>query len=169
MTNQSSPGTSQPSPGASQLTLLVPLVGAYFRPPASRVLAHLPAGAQLFLIPEPDNPYDDKAIKVCVWLCQAVPDHQIAQLTAELDALGFDYQELATRAELLQLGYLADSDGKLCNRAEGRQPGNREAAQLAAATGLPPNGPWPAKLTFATNGKPLVQFASRAQEDTFNG
>ena len=44
--------------------LLVPLVGAYFRPPAQQLLRHLPSGTELVLEPEPENPHDPNAIAV---------------------------------------------------------------------------------------------------------
>src|SRR5215471_483509 len=43
---------------------LLPIVGMAFRPPAARVLALLPFGAELHLQREPHNPYDSNAIKV---------------------------------------------------------------------------------------------------------
>jgi hypothetical protein len=42
----------------------LPIVGAKFRPPAQEVLTLLPAGAELLLRRQPDNPHDGNAVQV---------------------------------------------------------------------------------------------------------
>jgi hypothetical protein len=65
----------------------LPIVGMVFRPPALRILAGLPFEAPLRLQREPENPYDENAVKVLLssWegyeplrdslLAEAIPDH----------------------------------------------------------------------------------------------
>ena len=45
-------------------TLVAPLRGMHFHPPATTVLGLLAAGTELRLEPQPDNPFDGNAIKV---------------------------------------------------------------------------------------------------------
>jgi len=42
------------------------IVGAFYRPPAQAILSVLPSGAKLFILSEPENPYDPKAIAIYV-------------------------------------------------------------------------------------------------------
>ena len=123
------------------MTVLVPLVGMYFRPPAKLVLGVLPSGASLRLVAEPDNPYDAKAIKVFVAFSE-IPESQRVELAKALPSAGYDIDELEATGEI-HLGYIADSDGKVC-RATGMR-GNREIAGASSGT-----------LSFAADGSPLV-------------
>ena len=116
--------------------LLVPIVGMHFRPPAKQVLAVLPSGAKLGLEPEPENPYDEKAIKVFVCVADEVREAQYPALAAALVGVGQELDELIGRSEPMQLGYIADSDGKALRNSGGS--GNREVGELmrlAAAAG----------------------------------
>ena len=144
--------------------LLVPLVGAHFRPPAKQVLQCLPAGARLGLVPEPENAYDSKAIKVTV-ACEAeVPSRQYDNLRALLEGTGTELEELiggGTVAPDLQLGYIADSDGKQLSAS--RLPGNREVGQMMAA------GLVEATLAFGADGKPQVRVRPAQAEDEDDG
>ncbi len=141
----------------TQRALLVPLVGAHFRPPAKWVLAHLPAGTALRLEPEPENAYDPKAIRV---LCRIedVPGSERAALDNDLAGTGFDLGEmLAAGEQYVWLGYVADSDGKIC-RDQGR-PGNREVGEVLATVAA--DCVW-ATLASGADGKPLVRVEVRA-------
>lgn len=134
-----------------------PLVGAHFRPPAKAVLRSLPAGTRLRLEPEPDNPYDAKAIRVLVDLAGQLPFGCYDLLESCLEGTGFTRQDLlAPGQEPLHLGYVADSDG----RASGGGPGNREIGQLiykATEAGLRPmDEVLEASLQFSPEGNPLV-------------
>jgi len=138
-------------------SIVVPLVGMHFRPPAKQVLEHLPAGAELGLRPEPENPYDAKAISVWVVPATQVPVTEHEMLSARLQGTGNELEELLEMPEL-QLGYIADSDGK-AQRASGG-PGNREAGELAVEV---LGADWVrafGKLEFAPDGKPQVRLQS---------
>lgn len=129
--------------------LTISLVGMHFRPPAKQLISVMPAGAQLRLVPEPENPYDPKAVQVWgkVW---EIPPGQYTTLESALVGTGHDIWEVREQNEF-QLGYLADSDGK----ATRGKPGNREAAVLAGGVG------WSglqARLGFDPDGKPTVEL-----------
>lgn len=129
-------------------TYLTLLVGAHFRPPAKLVLAHLPAGALLTLVPEPDNPYDEKAIKVFA-NPQDIPESEHAELEAELPLAGSSLDELLSQDEIW-LGYVAASSGKpLANRPD--LVGNSEV--LAALT----QADVKSSLQFGGQGEPLIK------------
>lgn len=131
-------------------TIISQIVGMHFRPPAKWVLARLPAGSGLLLRPEPDNPYDSKAVQVILpEPGKAVPQSQIDGLAAEIEGCGTDIYDLCQMTEL-HLGYLPDSDGKICQASD--QPGNREVAEAIADRW---NGV-EAKLGFTVEGKPAV-------------
>lgn len=130
--------------------IVAALVGAHFRPPAKQILQALPAGVLLRLEPEPENPYDAKAIKVFV-RPSAVPEGQHEALQLALSGTGFDLQELLEFDDWLQLGFVADSDGKVC-KASGL-PGNREVGAFCQELG---EGNFIARLGFDGKGMPIV-------------
>ena len=137
-------------------TLYAPLVGMHFRPPAKQVLASLPSGCALSLVPEPENPYDAKAIRVEVLPAETIPLSQMEVLAQALEGTGHELHEIMSPgAEPLHLGYVGDSDGKVCRQAN--SPGNREVAELFSNLGAP----WPATLAFAPDGNPLVRVEVR--------
>lgn len=106
--------------------LLCPIVGEQFRPPAKQLLAALPAGAILTLKPEPENPYDAKAIQVWVH-----PDQAVESLL-DLSGTGWEYAELVAEGPI-HIGFIADSDGKVGKKAlEQGQSCNREVHALVA-------------------------------------
>lgn len=107
------------------MMLTVPLVGMHFRPPAKQVLAVLPQGCELRLRPEPENPYDQKAIQVLVDP-RLIPESQHEALAAAMQGTGSTIEDLMMQ-ELMHLGYIADSDGAVC-RKTGRQ-GNGQVHQ----------------------------------------
>ena len=86
------------------------LVGMHFQPPAKLVLAALPAGTVVELIPEPENPYDVNAIKV--WVDASAIDKQALVLESEsLAGMGFFPEEILS-GESICLGHIAASGGK---------------------------------------------------------
>jgi hypothetical protein len=138
----------------------------HFRPPAKFVLASLPAGCQLRLEPEPSNPYDEKAIMV---FCQAkdIPESQHGALAEALLGTGFDISDVlaggidpsgsgAVGAGEIWLGYVADSDGKLC-RQRGCA-GNAQVREMLDENADPADwtGKLLASLVFASDGAPGV-------------
>lgn len=105
---------SQASQSKPVTTLTGLLVGMHFRPPAKLILETLKSGTPLQLVPEPDNEYDDKAIRVFVNLGE-VPASQYGRLEAELPGFGWDIETFHQRAESgesLMLGYIAASKNK---------------------------------------------------------
>lgn len=132
------------------MPVIAPLVGMHFRPPAKLVLAALPAGAKLVLVPEPENPYDHKAIKVLVAPGE-IPVSQHETLALALPATGFDLFEVLAMEQVF-LGYVADSEGKLCQTR-----GFNGNAEIAAAVGVE-GWPAPAVLAFDPSGQPCVVY-----------
>lgn len=124
------------------------LVGAHFRPPAKIVLQHLPSSTLLTLIPEPENPYDDKAIKVIV-ATSAIPPSQHSELETKLLGCGWTLEQLIDTPSL-HLGYIPRNTAKCLIGNE--QIGNMiECARTE-------NGPdLNATLTFDGAGKPQVR------------
>ena len=132
-----------------------PLVGMHFRPPAKALLQSLPSGYPLELRPEPANPYDPNA--VAVWLdARFLSDDAIDELTSTLPGMGHDIEELlATR--WWQLGYMAREHAALHQQDIGF------AIQAVTDDALEHDEPpqlsgFPATLSFAGDGKPLVTF-----------
>jgi hypothetical protein len=133
--------------------LTVPLVGIHFYPPAKQIIANVPAGTKLRLLPEPDNPYDSKAIKVMLTPAD-IPDFVHETLNLALDGTGVDIMDLI-QGGTLQLGHVADSEGKIC--AKLGVPGNGD---VHIAVG--PDAVWEeidAKLGFALDGSPTVKVS----------
>lgn len=132
--------------------IITQLVGAHFRPPAKQLLSLLPANAPLLLMPEPDNPYDPKAIKVGIIPHITIPLDEEDSLETALSGTGFTAQDILSQEEFFHLGYVADSDGKVCKKSG--MAGNREvAAVLEAHAHILP---FPAFLQFDMTGAPLV-------------
>lgn len=133
-------------------TLTSLLVGAHFRPPASRVLQSLPSGVELSLHPEPSNAYDSHAIRV---LCRtsSIPESEFEGLEQDLPSSGTDLAGLLAQGEIW-LGYIASSGGTPLRKAaeKGLQNlvGNQEFQPLL----LDPEHL--ASLAFAPDGAPLV-------------
>ena len=137
--------------------MLIPLVGAHFRPPAKQIIAAARAGARLELVPEPDNPYDAKAIQVWGTPSEMIPAEQLERLSESLLGTGADLDEVMN-GEAMHLGYLADSDSKTAQGGAG----NREAQAV-----MEMGGEWSAQLTFDAAGRPQVRIT--AGEDKSDG
>lgn len=135
------------------------ITGSFAKLPGAQVLAVLPAGAKLRLVPEPENPYDAAAIRVeCVQ--SAIPPSQYQELADRLEGTGWaisDVQEL----EAINLGFVAASDGKPLARA-GLTVGNREVAARAQQLGL--EAPWDAELCFGPSGEPMLRLTAGGEE-----
>lgn len=91
------------------------LVGVHFRPPAKALVAHLPAGAPVYLQPEPGNQYDENAIQVLFDGAELpkIEDEE-ARNARETDFLsqGFSEEEIRDNPEMWHLGYIAKTGGK---------------------------------------------------------
>jgi hypothetical protein len=134
-------------------TILIPLVGAHFRPPASTLLAHLPAGSPVELIPEPENPYDASAVGV--WISGAdIPESD--SLRDALPASGHDLGELRA-GERLQLGYL-------CSAANTRQLAKCPAGEVWKSNAEPIEVEAGGKLLFSSTGQALVSVSTSVSE-----
>jgi len=116
---------------------LTKLVGNNFRLAGSLVLNVLEIDQPLILEPEPENPYDPEAIKVCV------------------DMTGSKYSS-QVEGPIIHLGYIPRSGG----RTDTYGFGNREALRIIQGG---PN--WAAYLTFDPKGNPLVRIEVYGGED----
>ena len=134
-------------------SLSVPLVGMHFRPPAKQVLAFCPSGTEVQLRPEDDNPYDEKAVSVWVLVKESVPVRMFAELDEALEGSGFGLEDLMELDEPLQLGFVGDSDGKVCQKLG--MAGNREVRAVFDGEA----SPWKAKLAFGASGQPIIVVA----------
>lgn len=138
-----------------------PLVGARQRPPAQALLEALPAGAQLGLQPEPENPYDSSAVRVMVGPEEISWSQELEE---KLEGYGFTREELEA-VELIQLGYLAASGGKPLEKA--RQAvdgaglvGNAEVLEATAGQ------VFEAMLGFSMSGAPEVRITVKEEDST---
>lgn len=135
-------------------TLISLIVGAHFRPPAKILLANMPSGIKVTLVPEPTNEYDSNAVAVFLTtedLFETIYEADLPQFEEELGAMGFDTKMLCEQ-EAWHLGYLP---------AEG----NKERIKLgyAANTELLPQileGHNSATFSVDGAGKPIVIFDS---------
>jgi hypothetical protein len=108
------------------------IVGNQHRLAGSMVLPVLEVDQPLILEPEPDNPYDAEAVKVCV------------------DMTGSKYSSSnAVEGPVIHLGYLPRSG----TRTDTTGFGNRQALRIMEGG---PN--WEAYLTFSPQGDPLVRI-----------
>lgn len=154
-----------PAQSSPQLTLICPLVGAHFRPPAKQILAHLPAGAGLILEPEPENPFDPQAVKVSVPVT-AIPESEFPALAQELPEAGLTLEQLMSGGTVW-LGYIAKSSGKPLTQAQQSEPslvGNAEVAEVTAQ-----RGPGSARLAFGPDGSPRAQITWSGPEASPEG
>lgn len=131
------------------------LITGGFRPPGKQIVQFLPAGAQLTLKPEYDNPYDDGAIQV---FCSgsAVPQDLWPQADDSMTGTGFDMAELAV-AEIC-LGYVARTGGRPL--AGTSLPGNAEFKPIVDS-----GQAYSCTLAFAPDGKPMVALATETPND----
>jgi hypothetical protein len=123
------------------------LVGMHFRPPAKAVLEHLPAGAHFELIPEPENPYDEFAIKVLV-SPEEVPESEHEALADDMVSYGCDITEFFEGGQF-HLGYIGSKPTKA-----GPLPGITYAPTLQPL--LIAAEDYKATLEFDAAGDPLV-------------
>lgn len=89
-------------------SVLLPIVGGKFRPPALSILRAISVGTPLHLIPEPTNHVDPNAVKVVVRSDQ-VKDSDIPALTEELPSGGSSIEEFMEQEEW-HLGYIPAKD-----------------------------------------------------------
>lgn len=125
------------------MPMLTLLVGAHFRPPAKLIISALPNGTPLRLEAEPDNPYDEAAIRVYVSVDE-IPEGEHEHLAEQLPSCGWTIDQLLGEGELW-LGYLPTARNKdLAEYALAHC--NEHFAQHTHA-----------RLRFAPDGQPLVE------------
>lgn len=130
------------------------LVGSHFVPPAKLLIEALPAGAKLLLRAEPENPYDEHAIKVWVESGE-VPESQHPNLSTFLPGAGVTIEELLATPEWC-LGHVAASGGKPLAKV-GLSQGTLEIGEIMA------NGPYVARLMFWDSGAPGIEVRSKEE------
>lgn len=138
-------------------TLAAPIVGMRFHPPAEGVLQLLGAETPLLLVPEPENPYDEKAVKVLVEAKEMLRGSPSATVADVLAPYGFDYEELERQGRVM-LGYLAREDtvAKMGRVAAGLASN----ADVLAAFG-PSLADAGATLAFDMRGAPVARIMRR--------
>ena len=122
-----------------------PIVGAHFRPPAKAILASLPQGAALSLVPEPENPFDSNAIAVFVEPKEIPPsEHETLAETAQ--GMGFEIEDILT-AQAWHLGYIPKALAAAIVGDFNDAIFHEEGASS-----------WPGTLAFDIKGAPQVVF-----------
>jgi len=91
----------------------------HFRPPAKAIMALLPAGQQLILEPEPENPYDEFAVKVLLDHAELTEEHW---QELEIPLLNYGMERSELEQEPIHLGYVARTHSQAMARtlASGR-------------------------------------------------
>lgn len=137
-------------------TLQSLLVGAHFCPPAKQLLTALPAGTPLLLIPEPDNPYDENAVRVLLPLSSlpSTEDPLSGGLDHALLGTGLSLDDLLAAGEPIHLGYLPATGNKQLAQAQAQ--GLSLASNIEVLQALAAQPPWHALLRFAPDGSPMV-------------
>lgn len=119
----------------------MPIVGAYFRPPAQLLLKSLAIGTPLTLIAEPDNAYDEFAVAVYL-KSSDIPPSALGFLEQELPNVGLDLDTVLDQPEW-HLGYVPKALAKQL----------REANVVPTDTVIP--------VSFTLSGEaPRVEFLS---------
>jgi hypothetical protein len=73
-------------------TLISPLVGFHFYPPAKALLSSMPMGTTLILRPEPENPYDSNAVAVYLDP-QDIPEESRRAMSEALEGYGLYWED----------------------------------------------------------------------------
>lgn len=145
-------------------TLIIPLVGSHWHPPAKALLEHLPNGTSLRLRRDLENPYDEYAIEVHVEGA-SVPESQHAELAIKLGGYGRNLEETIAPGAWWKLGHLAASDGKPLAKMQLVRTDLRGNRDLLAATAGRDLGDVPARLAFDGAGLQLVEVETEPQAE----
>ena len=120
----------------------MPIVGAFYRPPAALICDKLPSGTPLWLYAEPTNDYDANA--VAVWLnANDVSEAAQAALEERLPDFGLTLEDFMAQEEW-HLGYIPRA----------------LAAELKASGTIEDDIPFAVTFTTSNTGKPMVRFAT---------
>lgn len=139
-------------------SILSPIVGAFYRPPAKTILSMLKGGHELHLDPEPGNPYDENAVRVIVKL------NSIDLVSADMEAVEEELMKYgSTWADLhkdefgfpvddpwFHLGYIPRSGAKTAMIDGQPSPGNLEVLDILK------DPDHTANLAFSPAGQPVV-------------
>lgn len=142
---------------------LSPIVGAYYRPPAKTILSLLAPGHSLVLDPEPTNPHDPDAIRVCVKLNSIeLPEEDYSAVEDELMQYGATWADLRrdefgeeVEDPLFHIGYVPRSGAKTAKIDGVPSIGNLEVLDIIKAP------EWKATLTYSPAGQPIVQIVTK--------
>lgn len=88
----------------------LPLVGAHYRPPAKALLQVIPAGTELILRAEPDNPYDSNAVQVLLATAN-IPEDVEQDLEMHALGYGFDLAQIKNQEEW-HVGYVKATEAQ---------------------------------------------------------
>jgi hypothetical protein len=125
----------------------LPIVGARFRPPAEDVLRLLPAGTELILRRQPENPHDGNAVQVLL-----PGSHDLEEIWKIIQSeLGEDFNDD------LHLGFIPRADQKLPMDAARLAPlmdANADASDERGFFAIDIKG----TLTFGPTGNPMIAF-----------
>lgn len=120
------------------LTNTLPIVGAFYRPPAKVVLQSLAVGTPMFLMAEPENQYDPNAI--AVWMNTSdIPQASQDELEGALPQFGFTLAQVL-EMEQIHLGYIP-----------------KEMAAKIVASGKLGSAPYDVTYSTSPSGSPRVR------------
>jgi HIRAN domain len=126
------------------MTQPLPIVGAYYHPPAKSILQVLPAGTPLWLEPEPDNIHDPNAVKILVASAN-IPQSAHEELALLAALQGWSLEEILCE-ETWHLGYVP----------RGLAPSVCRALEAGGST--------LATLCFSPKGAPLAAWDEPSME-----
>lgn len=89
----------------SATTLTFPIVGAYYHKPAQSILSVLALGTELWLHPDPSNPYDSHAVEV-ILKAGNLSEAALAILAEKLPYDGFTIDQFLSWSQVM-LGFLS--------------------------------------------------------------
>lgn len=128
-------------------TVICPIVGAHFRPPAKGLLQSLPLHHTLSLRPEPTNEYDPQAI--AVWLLTSTLTPELGpDLATYCTGFGYALADILAQPEW-HLGYIPAQ----ANAKDG--PSGTHARLALSNLG---DAPWTCTLAFAPDGRPAISI-----------
>ena len=119
----------------------LPIVGAFFRPPAQLILENLATDTKLSLIADPENPYDRNAVAVYLDFAD-IPWNTISAIEDKLQSCGSSIEALA-ETKTIHVGFIP-----------------KEIAAVLRGRGF-----FSAEGSFQTTstGKPLVKFVDSSK------
>lgn len=118
----------------------LPIVGAFYRPPAQIILSSIPVGTKLGLLAEPDNEHDPNAI--AVWIDpDEISDAARVSIEAALPETGLTWDDILNQG-YWHLGYIS----------------RNFAAELKATRTVVNEEMFDVEFALSNDGKPRVKF-----------